>query len=173
MVRKRVIIRILLSFVIVYCVLGAVIFWMIDPLNFRAPKDQKLVSLFYEHRTAFEKLREMATEDLNQTSFISESAVKGKISETRKLEYKKLISGIFPSMILAADYDASVRFVFADGGLSAISPGWVKGIEYVPGDIRRKGGLVQSLDMANNLPAGVYLRLIESNWFIVYQRTDD
>jgi hypothetical protein len=59
------------------------------------------------------------------------------------------------------------------GGLSAISSGWLKGIEYVPGSFEKKGVILQNLDGANTLSAGVYLRQIEPNWFIVYQRTDD
>jgi hypothetical protein len=32
-------------------------FWMADPLNFRAPKDQKLIAIFHAHREAFEKIQ--------------------------------------------------------------------------------------------------------------------
>jgi hypothetical protein len=73
---------------------------------------------------------------------------------------------------MGIDYDNVVRFIFAGGGLSAIGPGWVKGIEYVAVDCKRVWDIVHNLDKARLLPAGVYLRPIERKWFIFYQRDD-
>lgn len=38
-------------------------------------------------------------------------------------------------------YTGVVRFIFAGEGV-AIGPGWVKGIEYVPGDYGKEGTLL-------------------------------
>jgi hypothetical protein len=73
---------------------------------------------------------------------------------------------------MGVDYDGTVRFIYAGGGLSAIGPGWGKGIEFVPDDYRRKGSIAQNLDEARKLPPNVYLREIEPHWFIFYQRDD-
>jgi hypothetical protein len=55
---------------------------------------------------------------------------------------------------------------------TAIGPGWVKGIEYVPGGYSREGVLSADLDGARKLPARVYIRQIEPNWFVFYQRDE-
>lgn len=171
---KSVLFKMTFGFIVVCCGLGVLVFFGADPLNLRAPSDKKLFTLFRDHRAAFEKLRQMATEDLQQkkASYYNAASSYGKLDEKRKQEYKHLLSEIHGRTV-AADYDGSAGIVFAGGGLSAIGPGWMKGIEYFPGDNRRKGDIVQNLDEANKLPPGVYLRQIEQNWFIVYQRTDD
>jgi hypothetical protein len=168
--------KMVFGFVLVCFALGALVFWMADPLNLRAPKDQKLLTLFHDHRAAFERLRQMATEDLQQkkASYFNESCFYGKLDEMRKQEYKPLVSEIYHGLTVTVDYDATARFCFAGGGMIlAIGPGWVKGIQYVPGNYERKGHVVQNLDEANTLPPGVYLREIEPNWFIFYQRDAD
>jgi hypothetical protein len=169
---KSTLIKIAFGFVIACFALGAAVFWMADPMNLRAPRDQKLVTSFHDHRTAFERLRQMATEDSEKGPYFSESFLDGRLDEMRKREYRRLLFEIHPGLIATVNY-GTVRFCFAGGGLSAISPGWGKGIEYVPGDYERKGRVVENLDEANKLPPGVYLRKIEPNWFIFYQRTDD
>jgi hypothetical protein len=116
----------------------------------------------------------------------------GKLKETRRKQYEDLVSEISPGFNISMDYNGSMRFVFAGGGTSAIGPGWAKGIEYVPGSHERNGavycsewkiedvtnppqwqGLISTnLDNAQRWPANVYLRPIESNWFLFYQRSD-
>lgn len=135
--------------------------------------DANLVATFQGRRVEFERLRQMTTEDLNTESYFSESHLDSKLSDLRRQEYRELIAKIQHGLIVTTDYDETVRFVIAGGGVSAISPGWLKGIEYVPGSIEKKGTLLPGLDSANTLPAGVYLREIEPHWFIVYQRTSD
>jgi len=99
------------------------------------------------------------------------------VSWTRKNKYWLLLAKIGHGVKILQS-EGIVRFVFAGGGLLAIGPGWLKGIEYVPVDDnrnnRRAGRIVENnLDQANVLPPGVYLRRITDNWFILYQRTDD
>lgn len=165
--------KVLLGFILAFFALAAFLFWLADPLNLKAPRDRNLIAFFHDHRVAFDKLRDMAAADRQEVSYISESDIEGKISDARKQEYRSLLSKIYPCLKVVVDYDTSMRFVFAEGGLSAISSGWLKGIEYVPDDHQRKGKIVQDLDEANSLPPGVYLREIESNWLVVYQRTSD
>lgn len=171
---KSVLFKMTFGFIVVCCALGALVFWMADPLNLSAPSDKDLLTLFHDHRTAFERLRQMATEDLQQKNavYYNQTASYGKLDEMRKQEYKHLLSEIHGHSV-APGYDGAVGFAFAGGGLSAISPGWSKGIVYIPGNYARGAHIVQNLDKANKLPPGVYLRQIEQNWFIVYQRTND
>jgi hypothetical protein len=115
----------------------------------------------------------------------------GKLNETRRKEYKNLVSEINPGLTVGTDYDSSMRFIFADGGILAIGPGWVKGIEYVPGSHATNGAIygerkiegvtyqeqwhgiiLTNLNNAQALPAQIYLRLIEPNWFLFYQRDE-
>jgi hypothetical protein len=172
---KSALFKTLLGIAIVLFIPVALYFWMVDPWHISAPKDQKLITIFHNHRAAFEKLREMAAEDIKQrkASFFSESYIEGNLDEIRKAEYRHLISEIYSGLVLAIDYDGAVIFTFAHGGLSAISPGWMKGIEYVPGDYRRRGKIVDDLDHGYLLKPNGYLREIEPKWFIAYQRTDD
>lgn len=150
-------------------------------------KDGQLIAIFQDHRAAFEKLQQMAAEDAKQGWYLGTSET-NKISETRWQEYKQLISEVHPGLIIGMDY-GTMRFIFAGYG-TAISPGWAKGIEYVPRSYETSGavygdrevngvtyhewrGLISTnLNDARTLPANVYLRHIESNWFLFYQRDD-
>lgn len=172
---EPVIIKMAIVFAIVCGGLGALVFWKADPLNLRAPKNQELLKLFNNHREAFERLRMMVIKDQKRVSYVSESDTEGKISRLRKQEYETLISQIYSEMSVGvAGYHNEVRFIFASGGLSAIGSGWCKGIEYVPGDYRKAGEIVQNLDRPNKLKSGkVYLRQIEPHWFIFFQRIND
>ena len=163
-----------IGLVIACCVVAVpilLILWMADPLNLRAPNDRALIVLFHDHRMALERLRQMATEDLNVQGWrITASSLNEKLDDARKREYRHLLSEVQP-LGMSVDYDGTVRFAYAGGGILAIGPEWGKGIEYVPGDYRKKGAIVQNLDRARKLPLGdVYLRQIEPHWFIFYQR---
>lgn len=102
--------------------------------------------------------------------YFSASEWDAKIQGARRNEYKKLLSEIKPGLIVTADHDGTTRFIFAGGGLSAMGPGWLKGIEYIPGDYKKEGVLLPSLDKVDSFPEDVYLRKIEPHWFLVYQR---
>jgi hypothetical protein len=154
-------------------------------------KDQDLIAIFHAHRPAFEKLHQMAAQDVKQGWYLGTSET-NKINESRWQEYQQLTSEIHSNLDVTMDgFGDGMRFIFAGGGTSAVGPGWVKGIEYVPesqetnraiyGNAEINGtnyqqqwqGVVSTnLDNAQTLPANVYLRPIESNWFIFYQRTD-
>jgi hypothetical protein len=135
------------------------------------PRDQELISTFHAHRQAFEQLQEMATEDARRGWYLGGSDP-GKLDQPRRDEYKNLISQIRPELQVAMGGPTGVvRFIFAGEG-SAIGPGWVKGIEYVPGDSSREGVLLPDLNRAASLSANVYIRQIEPNWFIFYQRDE-
>jgi hypothetical protein len=165
-------IKVVLSAILLVVAIGAFIFWRADPLFLRAPKDHELLKIFQDHRVAFERLRNMAIEDSPKDWYFSESHLDDQINEKRKQEYIVLFSEIHPGLVVTAS-NGSVRFIFESGGLSAISPGWLKGIEYLSGGTEREGLVVQDLDQPTSLPAGsVYLRQIEPSWFLVFQNTD-
>lgn len=170
---KSSVIRVIKCLIILCLTICAFYFWLADPLNFRSPKDQVLLTLFHEHRAAFEKLSQMAIEDSYKKWYFNKPNFENNLSQARKEEYMLLESEIGTSFSIGVGLYASVRFIFASGGLSAISPGWLKGIEYIPGDYEYHGELVQDMDNANRFAPGLYLREIEAKWFIVYQRTVD
>jgi hypothetical protein len=160
------------GFIVACCVFGALIFWFEDPLNLRAPKDQTLITWFYNHRQSFEKMLQMVTEDSQKESYFSNSNLEGRLDALRKQEYRNLLSEIGLGLIVTIDYDNTVRFIFAGGGLSAISSGWLKGIVYVAGHYEKKGIILQNLDKGAALSPGVYLRQIEPKWLISYQKDE-
>jgi hypothetical protein len=143
---------------------------MADPLYLKAPKDRELFTVFHDHRAAFEKLRQMATED--SLSYFSKSDLDARLSDQRKREYKNLLSEIRSGLVVTTDSQMA-KFIFAGGGLSAIGPGWDKGIVYVPGSTDRAGVIRDNLDRPASLATGeVYLRQIEPKWFIIFEKTD-
>lgn len=133
------------------------------------PRDQDLISTFHTHRRAFEQLQAMAAEDARRNWYLGASDP-SKLDQSRRDGYKKVISEIRPELQVAMNGTTGViRFIFAGEGV-VIGPGWVKGIEYVPGDYSREGVLLPDLDKAASLPANVYIREIEPRWLIFYQR---
>ena len=165
-----VLLKIALGFAALCGIIVALGFWALDPLNIRAPKDQYLISLFHDHRTAFDRLSQIVNKDIAH----------GHGIDKQSPEYKDLLSELHPIPMISPDptiipggYGGKVIFIFASGGLSAISSGWSKGIIYIPGSYERSGIIMQNLDAANKLPAQSYLRRIEPNWFIFYRSSDD
>jgi hypothetical protein len=135
------------------------------------PKDQELIATFYADRKAFERLREMAAEDARRRWYLGVSDP-STLGRSRRSEYKNLMPQINPKLQAAMNGTTGVmRFIFAGEG-TAIGPGWVKGIEYVPGDDSREGVLLPDLNKAARLPANVYIREIEPTWLIFYQRDE-
>jgi hypothetical protein len=133
--------------------LAAVYLWLADPLNLKSLSDQELISIFSAHPAAFEQLRQMATEDMQRESYFSESNLDSTLDTKRKQTYKSLLSEIYPRLVVTIDHGKIVRFIFASGGLSAIGPGWLKGIEYLPENYKVEG-VRQNLDAESELPAG-------------------
>lgn len=151
----------------------ALVFWMADPLYVTAPKDWELITVFHDHRAAFEKLRHMAVEDKDATAYISEHEFAGRLSDTRWQEYKRLLSEIRSGLVLmtgpqsARDPQVSVEFIFSRGGLGRQ---WQKGIKYVPGSAARAGVLVGTLDEPASLAKDEsFAREIEPHWFLIFE----
>jgi hypothetical protein len=181
----KVTLGLIITFLALILLLVAVVFWMADPLNFRAPKDQKLIAIFHAHREAFEKIQQMATEDAQHglylhAPFFDEGS---KFDKSRQEEYEKLISEIRPGLHVSIDgREKGMSFTFAGGGLLAIGPGWEKGINYEPNSFevngvtyqnRYVGVILTNLDNACVLPDGTtYIRQIEPHWFLFYSRED-
>jgi hypothetical protein len=163
--------KVALGVVACFIAIGALLFWLADPLYLKAPKDRALITVFQDHRAAFEQLRQMAVED--SIWDLNEAHLDARLDDKRKREYKRLLSEIRPGLGAGRDYDGKTRFIFAVGGLSAIGPEWVKGIEYVPGSTDRVGPVLENLDQPASLAwGGVYLRQIEPKWFVFFQKTD-
>jgi len=119
-----------------------------------------LIATFYARRQAFERLQEMTAEAARRGWDLGASDP-STLDQSRRSEYKNLISEIRPGLEVAINGTSGVvRFVFAGEG-SAIGPDWFKGIEYVPGGYGREGVLLPDLNKAASLPANVYIREIE------------
>jgi len=160
-----------------------------DPFAWRAPKDKTIIALFQEHREAFEKIQQMAMEDMQQDHYLNmynldfqkgnEFRKENLIPESRQQEYKKLLSGIpLPcrTSIYADVYGQTLRITLAGGGfLLAIGSGWGKGIEFYSNKPKDLGVIVSSLDkIPSNAEPRIYLRPIgtSTNWFLYYQVDD-
>ena len=134
------------------------------------PSDDELIRIFQANRGEIDKLRQMATEDMLVESFFSESNISNKLPAPRRDEYRKLLK-FTPGLQVGANYDGSVRFIFAGAG-QAISPGWAKGIQFIPDGAKFIGIRKPSLEDTSKLSTGVYLRKIEPRWFLFYQRDE-
>lgn len=171
---KRNILKVILILAFILSAFAFIRWYLNDPLNVRAPSDEKLFAVFHRHFEAFESLRHMMMEDVHLGPIVNVADLKGaKLDDSLKRKYIKLISEIDPHLELTIDNNNVARFIFAGGGISAISPGWLKGIEYISGDIGKHGVVLTNLNKARTLAPGIYLRPIEARWFLVYQRTDD
>ena len=131
----------------------------------RVPSDQQMVSAFRAHRGTFEQLHAMAANDMQSGFYFSWAQGNRKhpgggqpreLTSSRWAEYQNLISQIGPKVeSIVIRGDGVMRFVFGQEG-TAISPGWCKGIEYIPvgTDPGRQGH--------------DHVRQIEPNWFMFY-----
>jgi hypothetical protein len=149
-------------------------FWVLswvknNPSNTVVPKDQELINLFHLYRHAFDTLQQMATEDSRYGWYVGYSD-EDRLSKARQSDYNNMEAQIATNLDLLMD-QTSLRFIFAHQGI-VIGPRWAKGIEYIPGNYKREGVVLPSVDKAQTLPANIYLRPIETNWFIFYQRDE-
>jgi hypothetical protein len=156
----------------------------------RVPKDKELIASFHAHRGTFEQLHAMAVKDMQNGWYIHwlqedwwclgrwwclASSKPSGMPASRWEDYKDLISQIRPKVDgVNIDYNGSMYFGFAGGrtGL-APEPRWSKGIGYIPPGVKRWEALLPDLDGAHKLPANVYIREIEPNWFILYSPSDE
>lgn len=138
-----------------------------------------LIVIFHERRDAFDQLMRMAVEDAKTgryfcQPYLGQMQIKvGTADDARLSEYKRQLSMIRRDLDWTIDgQDNVVRFIFAQGGHLAISPGWIEGIEYIPGDYLKEGRLVDDLDKVPQSSNGVWLQQIDSHWFLFYQHTE-
>jgi len=109
-------------------------------------------------------------EDPAGVPLLDETNVSNRLGTPLRDEYKSLLK-IWPGLLVGADYDGSVRFIFAGTGV-AIGPDWAKGIEFIPDTARAIGTQRDALDDAAKLPADLYLRKLEPQWFLFFQRDE-
>ena len=140
-------------------------------LQMEIPSDAMLLEKFQAHRSEFERLRQMVTEDMDQRSFFSEATIANVRPEARRNEYRNLLK-LSPNLMVGVDYNGTIRFIFSGSEGLAIGPGWAKGFQFIPEGAKLIGTEMRSLDDAPKLPAGAYLREIEPRWYIFYQRDE-
>jgi len=84
--------------------LGAFKLWSADAMRVEAPSDQDVISVFQVHRSEFDRLRQMVTEDMHAQSYFSEATIDRIAPLSRKLEYQKLLR-IKSGLAVGVDYD--------------------------------------------------------------------
>lgn len=136
------------------------------------PPDRTLIAVFHAHRSTFERLRQMAVEDMQIQAIFSESALSDNLSEAKRQEYKSRLAEIDSHVTLTVDFDGTVRFIFQVRGDSAVGPGSLKGVEFLPKTARPGGPLRRDLDLADKWGDGIFLRPLAGRWFIFFQRTE-
>jgi hypothetical protein len=136
------------------------------------PADAELLRSFSTHRQAFDRLRQMVAEDVNrQGPIFSEDSLSDSLPPPRSREYRSLLASIHRGLIVTFDYGGIIRFIFISDSASAVGPGSLKGIEFVPSGARSGGTVVKSLDDVRPLGEGIYLRRMEGSWYLLYQKT--
>jgi hypothetical protein len=113
----------------------------------------------------------MAQEDGEPGWHFSEDS---QLSAERVRSYKNLISELGSRVnVVWENKSGNISFIFVTGGsLLAVGAEWFKGIEYIPNFQAEDGTLIQNLDGARRLKAGAYLRKIDHNWYLLYERTE-
>lgn len=160
---------------LLFCAVAGILFWMQDPYNFRAPKDQRLIDIFNNHQDTFEKLRLIMINNSIDNTKYGNIITHKPINESLNLEIKSLLSEINSGVHIMKQYQTNeVYFVFASGGILAIGEEWQKGIVYLPEDsLPNDKEILQNLDNARNFAHFMfYLRTIKPHWFVYYQSTD-
>jgi hypothetical protein len=158
-------------FAVILGLLAVSVYFLTGASHRMAPTDDNLIRKFQAHRAEFERLRKMAAEDMHQMPSFSEASISLALPESRRSEYKQLLR-LSQALIVGTNYDGSTRFILASDEHTAIGPGWSKGIQFIPAEAKLIGIRAANLDEAEKLAAGVYLREIEPQWFVFYQRDD-
>ena|ERR1700722_1467683 len=163
--------KIAIAFATVFAGFAVLYSWRAYPSQeVMAPTDDKVIRIFQAHRGELERLRQMAIEDIHDTSYFSVANISHGLPASRRNEYKNLLE-LWPGLQIGTNYDGTVRCIFAKAG-QAIGPGWTKGIEFIPDTGKVIGTQKDTLDDSAKLPGGVYLRKLEPRWFLFFQRDD-
>jgi hypothetical protein len=158
--------------VLVVCLIGGGLIWLIDPIYLRVPKDAVVSQYFESHRATFERLRDMALNDAHLASRFAANGLDEKLGQDRSRQYQSLFAQLPPGVVVTT-HRQSVRFIFATGGLLSIGSEWIKGIEYLPSASTDWGKSVNNLDDPAHLATGdVYLREVQPQWFLFLQKTE-
>jgi len=159
--------------VLAVCIfIGAIFYWEPHGPPSKFPEDQTLIALFSAHHEAFDKLRQMADEDRTKEMFISASDLTKDLTNSHQQEYNNLLPRLGSGMKVSMRDNGIVRFVQAAGDGLLKRSWWEKGIEYVPGNYEKNAVMVPNLDDVSKLRGGLYLRKIESNWFLFYRYSE-
>jgi hypothetical protein len=155
-------------------VVGSLWLWVNDPLDLQPPKDSDLIALFSRQKSIFERIVTMAHEDGERGWLMGANIPQRTVPVERVKSYETLTSELGPNVnILWENKSGTVLFTFQTGGsLLAVGAEWWKGIEYIPTLQEEDGTLMPRLDGARRLAAGVYLRKIDQNWFLLYERVE-
>ena len=153
---------------------GSLSLWLNDPLDLQSPKDRDLITLFSQKRSVFEGIVTMAQQDGEPGWRPDVSSTQNPLPAERVKSYKNLISELGSGVVVTWDHKSGgVNFILKFGGaLLAVGAEWWKGIAYIPNRQDVDGTLIESLDGAKQLEAGAYLRKIDKNWFLLYERTE-
>jgi hypothetical protein len=75
------------------------------------PSDQELITIFSDHRDAFQKLQQMASEDVQNGWYFNWPNFRGSAPDkSRRKHYMTVASEIPQCFSVATDYDDHIRF---------------------------------------------------------------
>jgi hypothetical protein len=115
----------------------------------------------------------MVLEEGQAKSYFSISTLDGISPESRKREFESLLRLKVGGLVVAVNHnDDNVRFIFASGGLLAIGPGWVKGIQWYSQGPMLDRVKAYSLDNDRRASADGYAKELAPGWFIFYEKDD-
>jgi hypothetical protein len=77
----------------------------------RAPSDAMILGTFEAHRSEFERLRQMATQDMSRMSFFIERTISNVRVKARRDEYRRLLR-LSRNLEVGTDYNGTVRFPY-------------------------------------------------------------
>lgn len=126
--------------------------WLFPPF----PDEQDVVGLYAAHKQEFATLAKMA-----------ESHCVWQLAPEVQATANRIKSG----MEVFCDH-GTVRFILGERAYMAIGPERIMGLTYIPGDPAREGTVVPVIGVRAQEVGYVYLRQVDSHWYVFTQNTD-
>jgi hypothetical protein len=128
--------------------------WLFPPF----PDEQQVIALYDAHKQEFAALSKMTEKYCGK--------------EWRPTEVAAAASRIDRHMVVTCDYSGTQRFILGERGLMTIGPEQIIGLTRIPGDPAGSGTVVSVLGPHEQEIGYVYLRRVESHWYVFTQNTD-
>lgn len=163
--------------------LVVVSWWTYYPLAFGKPSDEKIIAMFRDHRTEFEKIKKMVFSDVSNgylIDFISmrsgDVVVNGglghgkSIGFERKKVYEQELDKICPDLNMGVQAQDKVILIWISvGSLTSGPTVWDKGIMYSSGGVDAERKIAEKSRKSGGWAYVDDLKAIESDWCVYYQ----